>query len=107
MTRRCVFCKRKIVKGGNGNDILHHTTPKFLVKKSWKKWIENKQVPKETKELLLKSRTPLCKRCHKVFHGITLHLVEIIKSSDLPDVPPDRFIDVLRGVDAKYGGGLK
>ena len=96
----CVFCNREISKGGSGNDILHHTTPKCIVKRSW---VESKEVSPRIKELLVKSRIPLCKHCHKVFHSLTHHITELIKHSEIPDVPPDDFINILRGADTKYG----
>ena len=65
--------------------------------------MESKDVSNKTKELLGKSRLPLCQRCHKVFNNITRHIIQLLKDSQIPDIPPDEFINILRGTDAKYG----
>ncbi len=100
--RRCIFCSKRIKKGGNGNDILHHTIP-ICISGTYG-WFHNKKVPPEVKELISKSRIPLCKSCHGKYHNLIRPLIELIISDDEnPGIPPSIFISMLKSVDNKHG----
>ncbi len=99
---RCIFCNRRIPKGGNRNDVLHHTIP-ICVSKTYG-WLHNKEIPGKTKELISKSRLPLCPKCHGKFHNITLPLISLIQNKDEDlSIPPAEFVFILQGVNTKFG----
>ncbi len=98
----CIFCHKRIPHGGGGNDILHHTVPACIPRTYG--WLQNKEVSPEVKKLVSKSRIPLCPSCHRKYHNLTRPLIELIRNGgkDLI-IPPDEFVFILKGVDAKYG----
>ncbi len=99
MTLRCLFCNKETSKGGNGFEILHHTFPRCLRKT----WMLNEGIPKETRVLIAKSRIPLCKRCHEVFHILNSPLIELLRVIPKPHYPSEHFLNMFKGVDEKYG----